>query len=240
MNKDNSKVPIAILSCFLIAFIIQGVLKISGIFIFEKALDWEIFKIIDNNAILECIYYSLITFINIYCLSFALTSKPYSNKWYHYIILLIVSFGSTTIKNLITFTNQIYIIFDVFVYIVVPFIINLTTLKENKILKNDIFGIIITLALNIMMYFCYIGLVYWSNLLTSLLPISPFFISSSTFFLIRLEVYIGLIAFMISMNIVIKEIIEMKKIIRNINLPVDIASDEAKIEELENLKNKGN
>ena len=50
-NKDNSKVPIAILSCFLIAFILQGILKISGVFIFEKALDWEIFKIIDNSGI---------------------------------------------------------------------------------------------------------------------------------------------------------------------------------------------
>ena len=232
MNKDNSRVPVAILSCFLIAFILQGVLKLSGIFIFEKALNWQIFNIIDNSKILECIYYSFIVFINVYFLSFALTSKPYSNKWYHYLILLIVSFGSTTIKNLITFTNQIYIVFDVLVYIIIPFIINLTTDKCNKILKNDIFGIIVTLALNIMMYFCYIGLGYWSNLLTSILLIEPIFLASSTFFLIRLEMYIGLVTFMLSMNVVIKEIIEM----RNLNLPVDIATDEAKIEELESLK----
>ena len=49
MANKNNKVPIAILSCFLIAFILQGVLKISGILVFEKALNWEIFDIIDTH-----------------------------------------------------------------------------------------------------------------------------------------------------------------------------------------------
>ena len=236
MNKDNSKVPVAILSCFLIAFILQGVLKLSGIFIFEKALDWEIFNIIDNSKILECIYYSLIVFINMYCLSFALTSKAYSNKWYHYLILIVFSFGSTIFRTLATYTYQVDIILDALIYIAIPFLINLTTSNDKKLFKRNVFGIVMTLALNIMMYFCYIGLGYWSNLLASVLLIEPIFLASSTFFLIRLEMYIGLITFMLSMNVVIKEIIKM----RNLNRPVDIASEEAKIEELESLKKKGN
>ena len=82
----NHKVPSAILSCFLIAFIIQGVLKLSGIFVFDKALDWDIFKIIDNNKFLYVVYYSILIFIVEYCLSFALTTKCYSKKWYHTVI----------------------------------------------------------------------------------------------------------------------------------------------------------
>jgi hypothetical protein len=70
MEKDNKKVPIAILSCFLIAFILQGILKISGLFVFEKALNLEIFNIIDNSILFQIFYYSLLSFISIYCLSF--------------------------------------------------------------------------------------------------------------------------------------------------------------------------
>lgn len=76
MNNKNNKVPIAVLSCFLIAFIIQGILKLCGIFVFEKALDLDIFKLIDNNLWLQIIYYSLIVFATMYCLSFSLTSRP--------------------------------------------------------------------------------------------------------------------------------------------------------------------
>jgi len=238
MNKDNSKVPVAILSCFLIAFILQGVLKLSGIFIFEKALDWEIFRIIDSSMALQVIYYSLLIFMNVYFLSFALTNKPYSTKWYHYLIILITSFGATTYRTLATYTYQIDIILDAFIYIIVPLVVNLTTSNENKVFKRNLFGIVMTLSLHIMLYFCYIGLVYWSNLLTSLLPIAPSFTTTSTFFLITLEVYIGLTTLMLSMNILIKEIIVMKNI-RNINRPANIGSDEAKIQELESLKNKG-
>lgn len=236
MNKDNSKVPVAILSCFLIAFILQGVLKLSGIFIFEKALDWEIFKIIDSSMILQVIYYSLIVIINIYCLSFALTSKSYSSKWYHYLIILVVSFSVTSFRTLATYTYEFDIILDAFVYIAIPFVINLTTCEKDKLFKRNVFGVVMTLTLNIMMYFCYIGLGYWSNLLSSILLVEPIFLASSTFFLVTLEMYIGLVIFMISMNILIKELIKM----RNLNRPVNIASDEAKIEELESLKNKGN
>ena len=54
---------------------------------------------------------------------------------------------------------------------------------------------------------------------------------ASTAFLVQFEKYIGLIAFMLAMNILIKRIKEMNK-------PVDIASDEAKLKELEEIKNK--
>ena len=234
MNKNNNKVPVAILSCFLIAFIAQGVLKLSGIFIFEKALDWQVFKIIDASGVLQVIYYSIIVFINIYCLSFALTDRPYSNKWYHYLIMLVVAFSITAFRTLATYTYQVDIICDVFVYILIPFVINLTSSKDRKLFDRSVFGIVMTLALNIMMYFCYIGLGYWSNLLTSILLIEPIYLASSTFFLITLEMYIGLVIFMISMNIVIKEIKQMK----NLNRPVNIGDDDAKIEELDRI-NKG-
>ena len=111
MNKDNSKVPIAILSCFLIAFIIQGSLKLGGILIFEKALDWEIFSIIDNSKILQSIIYPIFTCLNIYCLSFSLSNIPYSRKWFHYVIIIVVGYASTIYRTLITdYAYQIDII----------------------------------------------------------------------------------------------------------------------------------
>ena len=56
----NKKVPLAILCCFLIAFLIQGILKLSGVFIFEKVLDWDIFSIIDSNLWLNILFNSII------------------------------------------------------------------------------------------------------------------------------------------------------------------------------------
>ena len=89
MEKDNSKVPVAILSCFLIAFILQGILKMCGIFVFEKALNWEIFNIIDSCFWTQVVFYSFIVFIVVYCLSFTMTSRAYTDKWYHYLIIVI-------------------------------------------------------------------------------------------------------------------------------------------------------
>lgn len=236
MTEKNNKVPIAILSCFLIAFILQGVLKLSGILVFEKALDWEIFTIIDTHKWIPIIYYSLIVFINMYCLSFALTSKPYSKKWYHYVIMLIVAFGNTIIKLNYTLTNQQHILFDVLMYIVVPLIVNFTTSTKDKLFKNDLFNIILTITIQISLYFGFIGLGYWSNLLNSLLPISPVVLSASTNFLIRLEVYIGLAMFMLSMNMLIQSI----KRRFDMNIPIDIATEEAKVKELQEKKAKKN
>ena len=176
-NKNNDKVPMAILSCFLIAFILQGILKISGVFVFEKALDWGIFKIIDNNLWLSIIHYSIIVFITIYCLSFSLTNKPYSKKWYHYVIVAVVSLANTIVKLKWQLPYQAHILFDIFMYIVVPLIIYFTTSKDKRLFGNSINDIIVSITIQVALYFCYIGLGYWSALLNSILPDS----SPSTF-----------------------------------------------------------
>ena len=212
MNKDNSKVPVAVLCCFLIAFIVQGVLKLSGILVFEKALDWEIFGIIDNSKVLQCIIYPIFTCLGIYCLSFSLTKSPYSKKWFHYVLILIAGYCSTIYRTLkVDYAYQIDIILDVIIYIFVPFLISITNDKDKKLFKNNLYGIVTSLAIHIFMFCGYLGISYWSNLLTSLLPINPVFLCSSTNFLIRLELYIGLIAFMLSMNSLTNYVKENKK-----------------------------
>ena len=233
MRKENYKVPIAVLSCFLIAFIIQGVLKLCGVFVFEKALDWEIFKIIDNTLWMQIIYYSLIMFATTYCLSFAMTNKIYSKKWYHYLILVLASFGVTSLRLLVPLSYQIHLTLDVLIYIIVPAIINITTSSEDKLLKNNLFGIIITISNQIILYFAYLGLCYWSNVLTSLLPIDPVWLPASTNFLVQLEVYIGLISATISLNCLVSRIKGVK-----MNLPINIASEEAKAKALKERAEK--
>lgn len=236
MTEKNNKVPIAILSCFLIAFILQGVLKLSGILVFEKALDWEIFSIIDKYKWATIIYNSVIVMIAVYCLSFTFMSKPFSNKWFHYFIIVFIPLGVVSLRTLCTLTNQQHLLLDILVYMVVPFIVNITSNKKDKLFDNNAFGIISTLSINIILYFYYLGLGYWSGVLTSLLPINPMWLLSSAMFLIKLEVYIGLFAFMLSSNISFNYI----KRRNNMYLPVDIATDEAKVKELQEKKAKKN
>ena len=205
-NKDNSKVPIAILSCFLIAFILQGILKISGVFIFEKALNWDIFEIIDSCFWAQVIFYSFIVFIVVYCLSFTMTSRAYTDKWYHYLIIIIPVNIITYIRWVRIIDIRLDILFDIILYIIIPFIINLTTQNKYRLFKRDLFGIILTLSIQIILYFCYLGLKFWSSLLTSILILNTITVPVSTHFLIQIEVYIGLIGAMLSMNMLIKYI----------------------------------
>ena len=202
--KNNSKVPVAILSSFLIAFILQGVLKVCGVLIFEKALNWEIFKIIDNVKWLQIIYYGILIFITVYCLSFALTKKPYSKKWYHYLILICFCFGCSVFRMLATYTMQLNILIDVIVYIFVPFVITITMDKEDRLFDKNVFGIMITLSINIFLYFSYMGIGYWSGILNSLIPNATLWLTSSANMLIQLEVYIGMITLMLSLNELVK------------------------------------
>lgn len=234
MNKDNDKVPCAILSSFLIAFVLQGILKLSGVFIFEKALDWEIFKIIDNSRFAQIIYYSFIILITTYCLSFSLTKKPYSKKWYHYVILFASCLLVTSIRLCIQITYALNIFLDIFIYILIPLLINLTSSLEDRLLNNSLSGIILTVSIQISLYFCYLGLGYWSTLLTSILPLDTLWLTSSLNFLTQFEMYIGIVMFMFSMNYLIKKIKE-SEIMR---MPIDIASDEAKEKELQEIDKK--
>lgn len=235
MKKDNGKVPVAVLSCFLIAFLVQGILKLCGVLVFEKALTWEIFKIIDSNLVLQIAYYSFLMFITVYCLSFSLTSKPYSSKWYHYIIIIIPVIAITTLRWLIVLDIRIEIVLDFVLYVFIPFVVNLTTSKKDKIFANNITDIIVMLSIQIGLYFCYLGLTYWSSMLTSIIITNTVTLPASTNFLIQFEKYIGMIMFMLSMNIFIKKIKESYMI-----RPLDIASDEAKEKELqEKSKKKG-
>lgn len=232
----NRKVPFAMLSCFLIAFILQGVLKICGVFVFDKVLDWQIFAIIDNSKILNIIFCIILMFITIYCLSFTFTTKFYSKKWYHY-VFLVVSCAFIIILRLenknIPFKTQILL--DVFIYILVPLIVNFTTPKENRLFKLDITGIVSTTCLHIMLYFVYLGLTYWSGILSSCIFVEPKYYLSSANFLIKFEVYIGLVLFMLSSNLLINYI---KRRALNMMLPFDIANDEAKEKELAEAKAK--
>ena len=196
-NKNNKKVPLAILSCFLIVFIIQGMLKLSGIFVFEKALNWEIFALIDNSIFLQILYYSIVALISVYCLSFALTGKLYSKKWYVYILLIIASFGVTIMKFYIKTPFLFEFIYDAFSYILIPIVINIIENKGRNIIELT--------TIQILLYFAYLGLCYWSNLLNSLLPITQTVLHTSTHFLIYFEVYIGLVLLALSLNIFVKK-----------------------------------
>lgn len=209
MTEKNNKVPIAILSCFLIAFILQGVLKLSGILVFEKALDWEIFSVIDKHKSLQLIFYSCFNILTVYCMSFALTSKPYSKKWYHYIIILLFAVGVTAFRMFGKYTQQVNILLDVLLYVVIPFAINITTDKSDRLFTNvNVFAVVTTLTMNIFIYLFYLGLNYWSGLLNSILVLNPLWVSSSALFLVQIEVYIGVITFMLSVNMLIKYIKE--------------------------------
>lgn len=203
--EKNNKVPIAILSCFLIAFVLQGILKISGVFIFEKALDWEIFKIIDSNVFLNIVHSSIITIIIVYCLSFALTSKCYSRKWYHYLLIVVPTIVIVTIRTLILTPMYVEYILDLILYIIIPIIVNITTDKEYILFKKrSLENIVITISVQILLYFCYLGLSFWSNLLNSLIPVIQNCPISSVVFLIYFEVYMSLICLMLTFNTTIK------------------------------------
>ena len=205
MEKNNNKVPVAILSCFLIAFILQGILKISGVFIFEKALNWEIFKIIDNHKWLQIIYYSLISMISVYSLSFALTSRPYSDKWYHYFIIILSCFMITTLKLTVQYNVTIQIIYDIILYILVPIIINFSTQTKYLAFKTkNLNCIVFTITIQVLLYFCYLGVCYWSSMLNSIIIINQVFLVSSAMFLIFFETYIGMILLMLTLNYFIK------------------------------------
>lgn len=210
-NKNNKKVPMAILSCFLIAFILQGILKISGIFVFEKALSWEIFKIIDNYKCLQIIYYSIIAFISVYCLSFALNSRCYSNKWYHYVVIAIFSITFATIRD---FTNTIIVLeylSDIILYVAVPIFINLTTNNKYRIFKHkDLNSIVLLISMQISLYFTYLGLCYWSSMLSSFIITSQIRMYASSMFLVFFEMYTGLALLMLSLNNFIKKYKEDK------------------------------
>lgn len=228
----NKKVPFAILCCFIIAFLIQGILKLSGVFIFEKALDWEIFEIIDNNVWLNIIYQVFINIIAVYCLSFALTTRAYSKKWYHYILILVSSSTITTIRTLILTPTYLEYIFDIILYIIIPGIINITSEKEVRLFsKVNLSNIITLISIQTLLYFAYLGLSYWSSLLSSFIITSQITLYSSAYFLIFLEVYIGLISLMLTSNILIQKGRE-----RNMIRPQNIATDKAKKEELERVK----
>lgn len=203
--KNNDRVPVAILSCFLIAFVLQGILKISGVFIFEKALDWQVFTLIDTNKFLYIINNFAITTIIVYCLSFTLTSKCYSKKWYHYILICIPTLIVIIIKTFILMPLKIQFICDILLYIIIPLIVYFTTNKQDRLFsENSIFGAVSVISIQILLYFCYLGLCYWSNLLNSLLPIVQTYLSSSTIFLIYFEVYMAQILLMLSCNFMIK------------------------------------
>lgn len=238
MIKENYKVPFAVLSCFLITFILQGILKLCGIFVFEKALDWQIFGIIDNTLWLQIIYYSLAVIIICYCLSFSLTDKFYSKKWYHYLIIVLCSVGVTTLRLMLTTLSfPIQILLDILIYVVVPSVVYFTTPKENRMIGNGLFGVVVSIAFHIMLYFIYLGLNYWSGVLSSFIFIKPEYANSVSLFLVKLEVYFALFSFLLSTNIIVKVI---KRRNTDMQLPVDIASEEAKAKALKERAEKKN
>lgn len=237
--KTNKKVPIAILSFFMVAFLIQVVLKLSGVFIFEKALDWQIFGIIDNNLWFSIPYYSLFVLLPIYCLSFTLTTKPYSNKWYHYVIIVVASVSVTVFKLLCKFdvrtTLLIDILVDLVIYIGVPLLIYFTSSKSNRLFEVlNITNIIVVIASQILIYFAYLGLNYWSLLLNSFIPTSQIFLYASSALLVQMEVYAGLVMLMLSINILIERFKKEDSMVR----PINVASDKAKAEELKKIQDK--
>lgn len=236
----NKKVPFAILSCFTIAFAIQAILKLCKVFVFEKALNWEIFAIIDNSKALSIIYYSCLVLSAMYCLSFAMTGRWYSKKWYHYVIMIVSAFGITTIKFLtgsaLTTESSVAmdILYDVLLYVVVPIIIQFTTEKENRIFdKLNWTSAIMVSMIQILLYFLYLGLNYWSGILNSIIPQAQYVVYSSSMILLQSEVYIGLGSLMMTMNMLVQKFIEKEE---NMFKPVNIATEQAKVKELKRVK----
>ena len=237
----NKKVPMAIFSLFMVAFVLQVILKLSGVFIFDKALNWEVFGFIDNNLWLAIPYYSVFVFLPMYCLSFTLTRKPYSNKWYHYLILVVISAGVTTFKLLVKFDTKttllIDIIIDLIIYIGVPILIHFTHNKNNRLFETlNITNIIIVIASQILIYFAYLGLNYWSLLLNSFIPTDQIFLYASSALLVQMEVYMGLVMLMLSINILIERFKKEGNMVR----PINVATDKAKEEELKKVQDKKN
>ena len=237
----NNKVPFAILSCFTIAFVLQGILKLCGVFVFEKALNWDIFGIIDSTMWLAIIYYSIFVFITMYCLSFSFRRRAYSNKWYHYVILVVFAFGTTALKFLTntafttTGTTAIDILYDLLLYIAVPLLIYFTSAKEDRLFKdNSLKNVVSIIVLQIFFYFLYLGLNYWSGLLSTIPPVAQNVVYAASALLLQIEVYIGLVALMLSINIFIKT--QLKE--DNMYKPINIASDAAKIAELKRVEKK--
>lgn len=205
MKNKNNRVPIAILSCFLIAFILQGSLKLGGIFVFEKALDWQIFKMIDSNKIFYIINYFITVFIVVYCLSFTFTTKWYSKKWYHYVIMIVPTLVIVIIKALVLMPLKLQFLADILLYVLVPLTIYFSTNRKDRLFeKLNIFNIVTIISFQLLLYYCYLGLSYWSNLLNSLIPVMQTYLSSSTMFLIYFEVYIAQILIMLSFNFAIR------------------------------------
>ena len=238
----NRKVPVALLSCFSIAFIVQGILKMCGVFVFEKFLGWQIFEIIDSSEVTMIIFYSICMFITMYCLSFTFTRHAYSKQWYHYLILFVFSFGVMTIKFLtntatsIETTIIIDILYDLLVYVGVPLLIHFTMPKKDRLFqKYNVTRVVFMVMLQIMLYFLYLGLNFWSDLLNSTIPATQHFFYASSTFLIQLEVYIGLFALMFSMNAFIQNFIKGED---EMNKPLNIASDKAREEELKRVKER--
>ena len=124
-------------------------------------------------------------------MSFILTNKPYSDKWYHYALIIIISYFITWIRTTYNLSYAMHTILDIIGYVIVPFIINLTNNNKNKLFNNNYASIVITLSLQVVFYFCYLGLTYWSSLLTSLIVINPMFVSTSRSFLIFFEVLLN-------------------------------------------------
>ena len=206
MLNKNDRVPSAILSCFLIAFILQGVLKICGVFIFEKALAWEIFKVIDNNKFLYIVNYFLITFIVVYCLSFTFTTRWYSKKWYHYVIMIVPTLAVIIAKTFVLMPLRLQFICDIVLYVVVPLVVYLTTNRENRLFERcSVFNVVTIVSLQILLYYCYLGLAYWSSILNSLIPTIQLFPQASTMFLIYFEVYMAQMLLMLSCNFLINK-----------------------------------
>lgn len=206
MNKNN-RVPMAILSCFLIAFILQGTLKMCGIFVFEKALEWEIFNVIDNVLWLRIVYYGILNIYAVYCFSFVFTTKWYSKKWYHYLIITIPTMIVVVIKQYILMPLQLQFLTDITLYVAIPLIIYFTTDRKYRLFTNlNLFNVVTVISLQLLIYFCYLGLSYWSNILNSLVPTIQTYLSASTVFLIYFEVYLGQLLLMLSCNFMITKL----------------------------------
>lgn len=205
-NKTNERVPMAILSCFLIAFILQGILKINGVFVFEKALDWQIFNFIESSKWLRILYYGVLNTYAVYCFSFVFTTRWYSKKWYHYLIIVIPTTIVVIIKQTVIMPLKLQFLTDIILYVIVPLTIYFTTNKQDRLFADlSVFNVVTIISLQLFMYFGYLGLTYWSGLLNSFIPILQHFPRASTMFLIYFEVYMAELLILLSCNFMIRK-----------------------------------
>lgn len=218
---QKHKVAMSVFCCFLVAFVTLYAIKIFGVFLFGDLIAWSIWETIDSIKWLSIIYYCFWSILCTYLFVFTLNDKPYSKTWWHYIFIVIIPILCVLGRTYFIPFTQMEFLYDIIQFILTPLLfwfILQKGYKENILYK---FAIII---LNIIMYFYYLGVKYYSRTVNQLTTLAFTQTTASAHFLINMEIYFGIMLLMILSNLTINYIKESGKMEK----PLDIADLTAK------------